>query len=301
MQTYKIRSCPRCKGDAKDNIEIASNVPAEEVSPASLTAYWNGLFKENIFFSYHRCKICDLLYCKQYLREDQISTLYSQMPPNMDDVEIGSLTKTHLGYLKKVKKYLNSDGDFLEIGPDIGLFLSALIKKKSYKKYWLFEPNIQVRGTLESILQGSHYEISHEMTNFENIPEDSLSTIVMIHVFDHLIEPLEFLRNLKSKLKKGAKVIIITHDEKSLLRMILGKKWPPFCLQHPQIYNKKSIENMALEANYKLLVQYKTKNYFPVSFLIKNLFWIFKIKVNLKFLNFPIGLKLGNIMTILEN
>ena len=140
------------------------------------------------------------------------------------------------------------------------------------------------------------------MFDFSKIPNDSVSTVVIIHVMDHLIDPVKYLKNIQKKLKKGAKILIVTHDEQSFLRKIFKIKWPAFCLQHPQLYNIKTTLNFLENSNYKVIAQSKTKNYFKISFLLKHLLWGLGIKVKdvPDFFGITIGLKLGNIITIAE-
>jgi hypothetical protein len=93
---------------------------------------------------------------------------------------------------------------------------------------------------------------------------------------------------------------MVTHDESSLLRKIIGLRWPPFCLQHPQIYNPKSMIAILDKAGYEVIHQEKTTNYFPISFLIKHFFWAIGIRINWapSFFGLTLGLKLGNLLTV---
>ena len=51
-QQYLSRQCPVCQKQTKTKIEISSEKKAEDMSYEELTPYWNGFFKEKIFFSY---------------------------------------------------------------------------------------------------------------------------------------------------------------------------------------------------------------------------------------------------------
>ena len=297
---YLNRKCPSCVQKIECAPEIGSKIPAERMLLEDLSQCWNGLYKEKVFFTYYRCSKCGLLFNKEYFDDGQLSYLYSKMPPNMDDVEPDALQKTQSAYFKSFEKYIPGYGGFLEIGPDVGLFLKDCVKNKNFEKYWLFEPNEAVEESLRSIVGGRNFTISREMTSFQIIPDGSLSTVVMIHVFDHLIDPVKALVDLRKKLTKDAKIMIVTHDESSLLRRVLKAKWPPFCLQHPQIYSGSSIKSLVSVAGFRVVKQIKTKNYFSIRFLIKNIFWLVGIKLDIKFLKISVGLRLGNIMTIIE-
>ena len=138
------------------------------------------------------------------------------------------------------------------------------------------------------------------MFDFHFIPDNSLNVVVAIHVMDHLLNPVSLLKELRKKLKPQAKFLIVTHDESSLLRRLFNWRWPAFCLQHPQIYNKKTTKNILEIAGFLVLKQSKTINYFKISFLLKHFLWALGLKVKSvpDFWNLSIGLKLGNIITI---
>jgi len=138
------------------------------------------------------------------------------------------------------------------------------------------------------------------MFGFSQIPDQSAGAAVMIQVLDHLLDPVATLSELRAKLLPDAKLLIVTHNEQSLLRKIVEWRWPAFCLQHPQIYNPNSITKLLRKAGYKVNSIEKTRNYFEFSFLLKHLLWAFGIKVKSvpSIFNFTIGLRLGNIVTV---
>lgn len=294
------RCCPICKTEPPSNDLIATENRAEDLSLEELTHYWNGFFKEKIIFSYSRCDSCGLLYCPTFFNNEQLEVLYGQMPPNMDEVPLPALVNTQYGYFKFLKKTSPLTGGFLEIGPDIGLFTQHCVREGSFDEYWLFEPNKSVKNALQSVVKGFKSHVIHDMTDFSSVPESSIGVVVIIHVMDHLLDPVVTLSELRKKLKPDARLLIVTHDESSILRRIFGWRWPAFCLQHPQIYNQKSTQLLLKAAGFDMLEQHKTVNYFKLSFLIKHAFWAMGVKVKWvpSFWNLTLGLKLGNIITI---
>jgi hypothetical protein len=139
-----------------------------------------------------------------------------------------------------------------------------------------------------------------EMLQFDCVPDGSISAVVMIHVLDHLIEPAETLRRMSKKLKPGALLLLVTHDERSLLAKLAGPRWPAFCLQHPQLYNPKSMRALLERLGFRSVKTDKTYNHFPLMYLAKHLLWALGIKVGSLPLQdkFALPLKLGNIVTL---
>jgi hypothetical protein len=299
-QQYLSRQCPVCQKQTKTKIEISSEKKAEDMSYEELTPYWNGFFKEKIFFSYARCEECELLFAPIFYKPNQLEALYSQMAPNMDIVPMAALLKTQKGYFDELKKYTSLNNDYIEVGPDVGIFTINCSKEGKFKNYWLCEPNKAVADELTKAVGENNYTIIEDMFDFESIPNNCAGVAVMIQVLDHLLDPIATLNELKGKLLPNAKLLLVTHNEKSLLRRIVGWRWPAFCLQHPQIYNPQSITNLLEKSGYKVDSIKRSTNYFQFSFLLKHLLWAFGLKIKSvpSVFNFTIGLKLGNIVTV---
>lgn len=262
---------------------------------------WMGLFQDKSIFSYTRCAECGLLYAPVFFDEPQLQELYANMPPNMDVVPTDALSRTQAGYYEYFKSALpETKGSFLEIGPDVGLFTRHCAELDQFDKYWLFEPNQAVEQQLKDLMSRRHYQISREISDFRIVSNDSVSACVMIHVLDHLLNPRDTLVQLRAKMKKDSVMMIVTHDEGSLLAQLLGAKWPAYSLQHPQLYNPESMRSSLANAGLRVTKQVKTQNVFPVSFLTKNLLWSLGFRHQIpEFLpSFSVGLKLGNILTL---
>lgn len=294
------RACPVCGGKVTAQATIRSEVMAESLDFDALVPCWNGFFKDKVFFSYARCSGCGLLYAPTFFNGTQLERLYGQMPPNMEEVPLEALRRTQRGYFDALKSCSDLEGGFIEVGPDIGLFTENCVREGRFNEYWLFEPNRDVLPALSKIVEGRKSHIIHDMFGFSHVPGQAASVAVMIHVLDHLLDPVATLRELRQKLAPGARLLLVTHDESSLLRHLVGWRWPAFCLQHPQIYNPESMRVLLEAAGFQVLQQRKTVNFFQVSFLLKHLLWAFGMKVQAvpSFGQLTLGLKLGNMLTI---
>jgi len=299
-KTFLSRCCPVCGHQPPNKHLVNTEKKAEDSTLEQLTQYWNGFFKEKVLFSYARCEGCGLLYCPTFFNNAQLEILYGQMPANMDEVPLQALKNTQYGYFNVLKQHAPLTGGFLEIGPDIGLFTEHCVREGKFDEYWLFEPNRSVKSVLEAVVQSHKSHIIHEMTDFSEIPDHAVSAVVIIHVMDHLLDPVSTLTQLRTKLTNGARLLIVTHDESSWLRRIFSWRWPAFCLQHPQIYNPKTMQALLEASGYEVVAQHKTVNHFKISFLLKHALWAMGIKVKSvpSFNDVTVGLKLGNILTI---
>ena len=298
--SFLHRACPNC-GLESNSTEVESARRAERMSLDDLRPFWSGLFKEKVFFSYSRCAGCGLLFAPEFFTDPQLQDLYSDMAPNMEALSPDAIEATQLGYFQAAAASGPLDASYLEIGPDIGYIARHAAREGRFDHFYFFEPNIAVHPDLAASVEGRAFTISEDMNSLSAVPDDSVGLAVIIHVLDHILDPVHMLGEVRSKLKRGGRVVIVTHNEKSLLRHLMGKQWPPFCLQHPELYNPQSISTVLGKAGFVNIDCQRSKNYFPIDFMARQA--AYRLGVNLRRLPMPkavIGLRLGNMLTIAE-
>jgi SAM-dependent methyltransferase len=298
VTSFITRDCPAC-GAKGGTAEASSETRAETLSLDQLRPYWRGLFQEKVFFTYDRCGACGLLYAPMFFDQAQLGELYSAMAPNMDAVPTDAIEATQKVYFEEATAGLVASGNFLEIGPDVGYVVAHAAKDERFEHFYLFEPNKAVHAELAAAANGRPLTISEDMNDLSAVPDGSVAMAVMVHVLDHLLDPKAMLAQVRKKLKAGGRVAIVTHNERSLLRSVMGKRWPPFCLQHPELYNPQSIAKLLKSAGYGSVEVHGSKNYFPLSFMVRQA--AYTAGIRLERVPLPktvLGLRLGNIMTI---
>jgi hypothetical protein len=240
-----------------------------------------------------------MLYSPRYFSESQLDALYASMPANMAEVESGSIERTQYGYFKALSQEWKMGGDLLEIGPDAGIFAGYCVSAGKFERAWMFEPNLNAHAELRERLGVVPSELSTSLTDLSRVPDATVSVAAMIHVLDHLVDPVPFLQALRPKMKPDGTLIVVTHNERSPLARILGSRWPAYCLQHPHLFNPASMRAMLSSGGFRLSKTVASVNYFPLKFLLKQLALTLKIDLpNLPIPGFELPLKLGNFITL---
>ena len=253
-----------------------------------------------IFFTYLKCRECGAHYCPLYYSAEQLRHLYERQPENMADVPLGSRARTQAGYLEALRRHSRMAGGLLEIGADIGLFAQACADAGQFDRLWLAEPNRAVHAQLERRFAGRHATILGAMSPAAEVPPGAISTAVMIHVLDHLPDPGSVLRDVFRTLEPGGVLMIVTHDARSWLARLLGRRWPPFTLQHPQLFSPQAMRSLVTASGFEVLEITRTTNYFPAAFLLRAGLTVFGLPAK----GIPeqwgpdIAVKLGNICTV---
>lgn len=298
MSSFLHRACPAC-GSRDTRTEMRAGKAAETMSLDQLRPFWAGLFKDKCFFSYHRCVGCGLLYNPVFFTPGQLGELYGRMAPNMDAVGDAAIVATQQGYFARAAEKGDLEGGYLEIGPDVGHIVRAAADHGGFDRFWLFEPNVAIHDQLRAAAKGRPALLSTGMDDLSPVPDGSVGLAVMVHVLDHLLDPLAMLTQIRAKLRPGGTLMIVTHDESSLLRRLMGERWPPFCLQHPELYNPATMKALLARAGFADVTVEGSRNVFPLDFLARQVAWAVGIRVKrVPLPALPVGLKLGNILTL---
>ena len=299
-KNYIKRGCPSCDtSHATANLVMSSSPTAEELSFEKLQDYWRGFRKRSVFFSYYRCSVCELLFCPIYFSEDQLEVLYSDMGDNSAGSEFDSLKKTQSSYFQALQTKTKLVGHWIEIGADLGNFAKLLSDDPGVTSLTIIEPNLNSHIFLGGSVKGQGSLAS----NWSEISAESrFSGLVAIHVLDHLINLKLDLERIRQRLEAGGSVFFVTHDESSLLRKVLRSKWPPFCLQHPQIFSKNSMRRSLEIAGFNNIYIAKSSNFFTLRHIVTVVTALFGFGKSLLKITPKLTLKiqLGNIMTHAE-
>lgn len=292
------RPCPAC--GSRDAVpEVASRPAADTRSLVELEPYWFGISKARRFFTYHRCSDCALLYNRVFFDDAQLAALYAAMPPNMDEVSDDAIVATQRGYFYAAAARAELSGGYLEIGPDVGHIVADAARAGAFEHFWLFEPNRAIHDRLRAAVGDRPATIRTDMTDLSAVPDHSVGLAVMVHVLDHLLDPVPMLAAIRAKLRPGGTLMLVTHDERSMLRRLLGPRWPAFCLQHPELYNPATIARLVRQAGFAGAEVTRSANHFPIDFLARQAAQAIGVRA-LARLPLPkrtVKLRLGNMLT----
>ncbi len=268
---YASRACPVCHATALRPNVICSSPRAEDSPFEILREQWNkDIFNHKGFFSYGRCDSCGLLYCPTYLNDHQLEQLYAAMEPNMAELPQECLRSTQRAYLKTALRYDPPPGNVIEVGPDRGLLAHEICALPQFQKFWFLEPNAFVHTELANSVQPKESEITADLYRMDHIPDGTVSLAFMVHVLDHLANPMHHLKEIHRCLKPGGILSIVVHNERSLLARIFGARFPIFCPYHPQLFNAATLAKALEHAGFRKCAVSRTLNYFPLGYLAKN-------------------------------
>jgi len=276
-----------------------ARMQAELMSWTEVKDFFIGLRNDQVFFSYYRCQECELLYCPWYFSKDQIALLYAAMPDNTMGEDKSTVSRTQSAYANWIMSRKNtSNKRYLEVGPDIGLVANQIVKINKPEFVSFLEPNRSVRTEL---LESVAVVESKEVVDFiDELVTKDFSLIVGVHVYDHLLDPVGDLANLRTRVEVGASLSIVVHNESSLLRKVMGPKWPPFCLQHPQLFNPQTQKKLFKKSGWELVEVKRSTNWYHMKYFVSMVASILGISTAISkiFPNIEFPIRLGNTISM---
>jgi len=280
------------------DVKFRAPVRAEPLGEEERAAYWRGFRSRSCFFDFASCPACGLIFCPTYLSDPALDRLYSSMPDNTAGASPEVLSRTQWSYIEFLAAQRPLRGTYLEIGPDIGLATEAARILGQLDRTVLIEPNLDVHGELKSA--GGAVPTTVAPTLAALSEPANADNVVLIHVLDHLVDPLQYLIDLKNQLAPDAYLLAVTHNYASILRHLLGVRWPPFCLQHPQLFTPETLSAVLSRAGFRTIATAPTKNVLPLDHMVKTATSL--VGLNGKWVehvpHVTIRARLGNIMVV---
>ena len=145
-----------------------------------------------------------------------------------------------------VKKFRDS-GRILDIGCSTGTLLS-LFKKDGWE-VWGIEPS-------QSATIAEKRGIIVKKTTFEKVdlPQNYFDVVILNHTLEHLANPLEVVRKVKSVLKKGGLILIDVPNFGGFSARILRSSWPYLAPdEHTYQFTQDSLKKILKKAGFKYL------------------------------------------------
>ena len=292
------RACPVCStSPAAESKYIRSKRDIHTLTDQEIRESWRGFRKESVFFDYVECSTCGTQFCAEYFSDSELNNLYSAMGDNLAGEEIAAAESTQLGYLRQVANYKVPEGTWVDIGADIGLLAHGLGKYPKVGKVIAIEPNLQVRTELLRRLRGD----DQVLDNVDQLPVgEAVDGVIGVHVLDHVLSPVGFLARINDSLNPNGVVAFVTHSHSSLLRRLLRTKWAPYCLQHPQLYNRRSLKHLLSIAGFTDIHVKRTWNHISVRKIARVGLSILGLSQRWERVipNFVIRIPLGNVIAI---
>ncbi|HUP35112.1 MAG TPA: class I SAM-dependent methyltransferase, partial [Candidatus Limnocylindria bacterium] len=214
-------ACPICDGTARRRL------CGERAGPEPRDAATRVADPEGQHYRINRCLGCGLVYSSPIFDEAGVAALYTHSPhtnsphTNVRPGEEDNVRQTFRGYYRLARPHLAARKRILDIGCDMGLLL-GMAAGDGFEELHGVEPNPMAAAVARAVPRTRIMETFYESTEY---PEDHFDLVTLIHVVDHLVEPIRLLTRVRRDLTPGGVVLAVVHNAGSLLARVLGERF----------------------------------------------------------------------------
>jgi SAM-dependent methyltransferase len=176
-----------------------------------------------------------------------------------------ALRATFQRLMRNLQKHQLTGGDLLEIGCGYGYLLE------------------EARGFFRS---RTGIEMSHEAAaiasrkadhvyegGLEQLPPgEKFDCIIATHVIEHVYDPLKFLGDVAGHARPNGKIVLATPDMNSILRKVMGRRWPSFKIpEHILYFDAGTLSALMEKAGLRNVHTFPYPHAFPLALIASKL------------------------------
>ncbi len=182
---------------------------------------------------------------KYYESTDYIS--HHQDSKNLKNIIYKFLQNYNLNYKKNIlKSYIHQESRLLDYGCGAGEFLRKMEKECSVSG---FEPNSIALEVARQKLPSIPF-----LSNLDNIEDNSLDIITLWHVFEHIENQQEMLKQFHQKLRADGKLIIAVPNPTSFDCLKYKEYWAAYDVpRHIFHFSKKGMLKLMNNKNWNII------------------------------------------------
>lgn len=208
-------------------------------------------------FSAVRCNSCSLIYLNPRPDVSEFETIY---PPTYHAFDF---SEKDFGVVYKIRSRLEAkrllswcedlpdDARILDIGCGDGFHLNLL--KKYGNKNWRLE-GVDFDKRAVEMAEKSGLKVHLGSVEALDLPKDAYDLAFMIQTIEHLEKPPEILAAIKSVLKPGGKLVVVTDNTDSLdFKLFKTGYWGGYHFpRHWNLFNRNSLAKLAGKVGFEI-------------------------------------------------
>jgi len=254
---FQTQHCLFCPSDRFLKPLYARSFRDADVTAALFSARRS---KDRFHYAMVRCQSCGLVFSREVLREETLSSLYTESGMTFDHYS-AVLKKDYWRALEPHLGALNRN-DALEVGCSSGFFLEELLDQ-GFTGVVGFEPSQDARAkaapTVASFIRGEFFrDQAVELNRFD--------LACAFHAFDHLTHPKEAAASLWKTLKPGGLAFIVTHDVEAIQARVLGELSPIIDIEHIYLFSKQTLGRLFQETGFANISVQDLENSYPLTY-----------------------------------
>lgn len=220
----------------------------ENINPAMLSEFSFASRKTPEYMCHQmvHCPACDLVYVDSPPTVEVLAEAYHVAEYDSTE-EANDAAHAYARAITPVLRQLTRREVALEIGTGTGVFLEHLAAA-GFRELVGVEPSTAAIAVAPLERRGWIREGIFVEADFE--PE-SIDLICCFMTLEHVRDPGDLARAALRLLRPGGVFLTVTHDYRSLVNRLLGKRSPIIDIEHMQLFSHDSIKELLCQAGFK--------------------------------------------------
>jgi SAM-dependent methyltransferase len=238
------RTCPIC-GTPSNKAKTYLN---GNYDPARLTEFSFASRKDPEYMCHHmvQCLECDLVYVTAPPTSESLKEAYHRASYDSNeeaDDAAAAYAKAIAPALRKLANRTNA----LEIGTGTGIFLEHL-REYGFQDVIGIEPS---RAAILAAPDARQKYIREGVFIEADFRPESFDLVCCFMTLEHVRDPSHLANSVMRLLRPGGVFVTVTHDYKSIVNRVLGKRSPIIDIEHMQLFSRPSIDALFVRSGYR--------------------------------------------------
>ena len=210
------------------------------------------------------CSNCDLVYAPQPPERNELAAAYHQAQYDSTE-EAEDAADAYARAIEPILIMLPHRESVLEIGTGTGVFLQRL-KQAGFSKLEGVEPSTAAIAAASPeqrawIRQGVFEESAFAPGTFD--------LICCFMTMEHVLDPTTVARSALKLLRPGGAFVTVTHDRRSMVNRLLGKRSPIIDVEHMQLFSDASLTALLERTGYETIGVKAFSNRYPLRYWLR--------------------------------
>ncbi len=247
-----------------------------------------------------RCRVCDLVYVPQPPSQDELAQAYHAADYDSTE-EANDAASAYMKAMQEVFTRLPQRQAALEIGTGTGVLLE-LLHTTGFQKLCGVEPSV---SAIAAAPPHRRVWIREGIFKEEEFAPASFDLICCFMTMEHVADPLAIARSALHLLRPGGAFVTVTHDWRSIVNRLLGKRSPIIDIEHMQLFSPLSLRELFVRTGYEAVNVKAFSNRYALRYWLRLAPVPLKLKALLNAGTAQIGLdalklsfNVGNSMTV---
>lgn len=242
--TTTSRSCPVCGSSPSTARAFLEN----SIDPSRLSEFSFSSRKVPEYMSHRlvQCTTCDLVYADQPPAADVLAQAYHQADYDSSE-EADDAAAAYIRAAHPALAQLRQRHRVLEIGTGTGIFLECL-KQHGFSDMVGVEPSV---AAIEAAPVHRREWIRESVFVEGDFEPASFDLVCCFMTLEHVRDPRLIAQAALRLLRPGGAFIAVTHDYRSLVNRLLGKRSPIIDIEHMQLFSAASVRHLFEGAGYE--------------------------------------------------